>query len=246
MEELLTLLKQYGRFLELEDSIPYWQEQLPEMRTRIRELTVNRDGKQFALNALEEPNFFQRLLGRAEEKKEKLGKQLREVNAALSAAQWEQKALEEKIAEGKRELESLAGSREAYGQAKQAAVLSMAQESQLMMQEIAAFTPAAIAAADRILEALEAARFWMQEDARSRGVRSDNRKMEFLAQAAENANRLVEILAIMPEGCAGVGSYLKNPGGYIDAVTSEYAKLDRLNNAISQVRETRNQLGMLQ
>lgn len=246
MEELIAQLHAYGRFLELEDSIPYWEQQVPELKQRIRELTVNRDGKRFALNALENPNFFQRLLGKVEEKKEKAGKQLREVTAALNAAQWELKDLEEKITAGKRELESLAGSREDYAQAKRDTNLTSLQEGQLVMEEIAAFAPVAIAAADRILEALEEARPWAQEDARSRGVRPENRKLEFLSRAEENAKRLCAILSILPEGVAGMGSYLRAPGSYITGVTSECGQLDKLNQALDQVRETRNQLQMLQ
>lgn len=246
MEELTMRLKDYGRFLELEDSVPYWEAQLPESKARIRELTLNRDRKQFDLNALQDPNFFQRILGRTEEKKEKLNAQLREVTAALTAAQWEQKELEKGIAAGKQEMEALSNSREAYEKAKEAVSLTPAQESQLMMQEIAAFTPVALAAADRIIEALEDARFWMQEDAISRGVRPENRKLDFLSRAEENANRLRQILTIMPEGCGTIGSYLRDPDGYIVGVTSEFGQLDRLNNAISQVQETRNQLRMLQ
>lgn len=246
MEALTRLLNNYGRFLELEDSVPYWEAQKPELLARIRELKLNRDGKEIDLSNWEAPNFFQRLLGRVEEKKERLYKQLREATAAHEAAKQELDALEKKIAAGKRELESLTGSREAYEQAKGEAVLTTAQESQLMMQELAAFTPVALAAAERILEALEDARFWMQKDAVSRGVRPENRKMEFLSRAEENAQRLCSILSIMPEGCANIGSYLKSPKAYIYSVSSEFGQLDRLNLAVDQVRETRNQLRMLQ
>lgn len=246
MEALTALLKRYGRFLELEDNIPHWEGQRKELHERIRELQLNRDQKKWDLDHLENPNFFRRLFGKAEEKKEKLTKQLREVMSALTAAQWELDALEKKLEQGRQEVQTLSGSREDYERAKRDAALTSIQEGQLMMEELAAFTPAAIAAADRVLDALEEARPWMQEDARSRGVRPDNRKMELLSLAEKNAQRLCEILKIMPEGCAGVGSYLQDPGGYIDAVTSEFGRLDRLNNAIAQVRETRNQLGMLQ
>lgn len=246
MEELIACLHAYGRYLELEDSIPYWEQQLPEMKARIRELKINQNSKQVDLSALENPNFFQRLLGKIEEKKERRAKQLREVTAALNAAQWELKSLESKITTAKQELEALSGSREAYEQAKQNAVLSTGQESQLMMEEIAAFLPAALSAADRILEALEGAYFWMQKDAVSSGVCPNNRKLELLSDAEKSARRLCSILEMMPEGVATIGGYLCGPVGYITSVTSEYGQLDRLNLAITQVRETRNQLGMLQ
>lgn len=246
MDKILNCLHNYGRYLELEDAIPHWQQQRAEQKTRLDELRLNRAQKKWDLDHLENPGFFQRLLGKSEEKKEKLAKQLREVTAALNAAQWELEALDKQIESGKQELEALAGSREAYARARQEAALTTIQESQLMLQEIAALTPVALAAADRVIEALEEARPWMQNDIRYTAVSSGNRKMEYLALAAENAGRLVEILAAMPEGCANVGSYLRSPEGYVDAATMEYAKLDRLNSAMDQVRETRNQLRMLQ
>lgn len=246
MDKIIACLKKYGRYLELEDSIPYWEQQCADGKIRLGELRLNQAQKKWELEHLDNPGFFRRLLGRTEEKKEKLTKQLREVTAALNAAQMEQDAMEKRLAEGRQELESLGGSRERYAQAKQEAVLTSAEESQLMMQEIAALTPAALAAADRILEALEEARSWMQVDVRRTGVGSGNRKMEFLTMAAENAHRLVDILNLLPEGCADTGSYLKNPEGYVDAVTMEYARLDRLNHAMDQVCQTRNQLRLLQ
>lgn len=246
METLMEKLRQYGRFLELSDNVPYWESQIPELKERIEELKWNRDSKELELTWLKEPNFFQRLFGKVEEKKEKLHQQLSQATAAWNAAKWELEALEKKIAEGKQETEALCASREQYETAKAEALLSTAQESQLMMAELTAFTPAAIAAAERCLEALEDTRFWMQEDALRKGVRGVNQKMACLARAAENARRLVEILSIMPEGVASIGPYLRSPEGYVDAVTSEFKRLDRLNGAIDQVREIRNQLRMLQ
>ena len=246
MESLIQMLRDYGRYLSLEDSIPQWEQERAELKVRIGELRLSRDQMQWELDRLENPSLFQRLFGKAGDKKEKLTKQLREVTAALNAAVWERDALDKRMEEGKRELEALSGSRERYLQAKEEAKLSSMEESQLIMEEIAAFTPAAMDAADRVLDALESARPWMQWDVRYTGVSPTNRKMECLALAAENAHRLVDLLGILPEGCANIGSYLHAPEGYVDAVTMEYAKLDRLNNAINQVRETRNQLGMLQ
>ena len=246
MEALMEKLSAYGRYLELSDDIPYWESQVPELKERIKELEWNRWGKETELAGLQEPTFFQRLFGKVEEKKEKLHQQLSRATAAWNAAKWELEDLEKKINAGKETLEALSYSREDYEAAKQNAALTSAQESQLMMAELTAFTPAAISAADRCLEALEDARFWMQEDAVRKGVRDANQKMACLARAEENAVRLVQILSIMPEGAASVGRYLRSPEGYVDAVTSEFARLDRLNNAISQVRETRNQLRMLQ
>lgn len=246
MEALMEKLGAYGRYLELSDDIPYWESQIPELKERIRELEWNRWGKETELAGLQDPNFFQRLFGKVEEKKEKLHQQLSQATAAWNAAKWELEDLEKKISTGKETLEALAHSREAYEAAKQNAALTSVQESQLMMAELTAFTPAAISAAERCLEALGDARFWMQEDAVRKGVRDRNQKMACLSRAAENARRLMQVLSIMPEGVANIGAYLRSPEDYVDAVTSEFKRLDRLNSAIDQVRETRNQLRMLQ
>lgn len=246
MEALLEKLRAYGRFLELKDQLPHWESQIGDLKTRIRELKLNRDLKEIELSNLKDPNFFQRLFGRTEEKKEKLGQQVSQATAAWTAAKWELEDLEKRINAGKQELEALSGCREAYAQAKAEAQLTTIQEGQLMMEELAAFTPAALMAAQRILDALEDARPWMQKDALSKGVGQDNRKLACLAAAQRSAESLVQILGILPEGSANIGAYLRAPESYITAVTLETKQLDRLNNAISQVRETRNQLTMLQ
>lgn len=245
VEELIAKLNAYSRFLELEDSLPYWEGQRPERKTRIEELNWNRQQKELALAALENPNFFQKLLGRTEEKKERLSSQLREVMAAWTAAKWELEGLEKQITAGRQELETLRGSREAYEKAKMEAVPDPALESRLMMEEITAFAPAAMTTAGRVLEALEDARFWMQQDAVRKGVSHDNRKMEHLSAAEDGARRLAGILSVLPEGVAAVGSYLQDPHSYIYGVSSEFGQLDRLNRAQEQIRTVRNQLRIL-
>ena len=72
MEELIQKLHDYRRFLELEDSIPYWESLMPELADRIEELKWNKQQKELEMLQLKEPNFFQRVFGRAEEKKELL------------------------------------------------------------------------------------------------------------------------------------------------------------------------------
>lgn len=245
MDELLKKLKDYSRFLELQDSVPYWEGQIPELEARLDEMKWNLHQKELELLQLKAPNFFQRILGRAEEKKEKLSKQIREISAARTAAQWERDGLNKQIEEGKRELETLADSREIYDAARKEAVLTMAQESRLMMEEISAFAPVALETAWHVLTALEDARPWMRRDAMSNRVGEDNRRMEFLGKAEGAAIRLREILSVLPEGVADVGSYLQAPNAYINGVTSEFKQLDRLELAQEQIRNVRNQLKLL-
>ena len=66
MDELLKKMKDYSRFLELEDNIPYWESLMPELEDRIEELNWNKQQKELEMLQLKEPNFFQRLFGRAE------------------------------------------------------------------------------------------------------------------------------------------------------------------------------------
>ena len=245
MDDLLKKLNAYSRFLELEDSIPYWEAQIPELKDRVEEMKWNLQQKELELLQLKEPNFFQRIFGRAEEQKEKLAKQIRELTAARTAAQWELEGLEKQIEAGKQEFENLSGSREAYEAAKGETVLTPAQESRLMMEEITAFVPVALETAWHILEALEDARPWMRKDAMSSRVWEGNRRMECLGKAEAAANRLRGILSVLPEGVADVGSYLKAPNAFICGVTSEFKQLDRLELAQEQIRNVRNQLKLL-
>jgi hypothetical protein len=85
MEDLIKKLRDYSRFLELEDSIPYWESQIPELKYRLEEMKWNQQQKEMELLNLKEPNFFQRTFGRAEEKKERINRQIREISSAKTA-----------------------------------------------------------------------------------------------------------------------------------------------------------------
>ena len=124
-------------------------------------------------------------------------------------------------------------------------VLTVAQESRMMMEESSAFAPVALETANRALEALEEVRPWMQRDALTTRVGAANRKMECLYNAQTFTRRLRNILEVLPEGAATPGSSFQELYGYICGVTSEFKQLDRLNNAVEQVRTVRNQLRLL-
>ena len=150
MEQLLEKLRSYGRYLELEDNIPYWESQIPELKERLEEMKWNQQQKETELLSLKEPNFLQKIFGRAEEKKEKISAQIRQITSARTAAQWELESLEKQIVAGRQELESLEGSRSSYEAAREAVTLSAGQESQLMMEQITVFAPVALET-DRLL-----------------------------------------------------------------------------------------------
>lgn len=245
MDDLLNKMKAYSRFLELEDNIPYWENQIPELKARLSEMKWNLQQKEVELLQWKEPNFFQRIFGRAEEKRERLDQQIRELKAAQMAAQWELEGQEKKIAAGKQELEILADSRKDYESAKNSTVLTASQESRLMMEELSAFAPLAMETVNRALEALEDARFWMGKDALSSRVGQDNRKMECLYRAQDCTRRLLALLSVMPEGVASPGSSFANLYDYVCGVTSEFKQLDRLNDVVEQLRTVHNQLRLL-
>ena len=242
METLLKKMKDYSRFLELEDSIPYWEAQVPELENRIAEMKWNLNQKELELLQLKAPNFFQKMFGRAEEKKETLSGQIREIRAARTAAEWEAEGYQKKIRAGKQELEALTGSEEAYKTAKAELVLNTAQESWLLMEEITAFAPLALETAWRALTVLEEARPWIRSN---RLMVDGSRKMELLYRAQDHSRHLLKILAALPDGAAVPGSSFAELYAYICGATSEYKQMDRLENVQIQLRTVRNQLKLL-
>ena len=242
MEDLIKKLHAYSRFLELEDSIPYWESLIPELEDRIEELKWNKQQKELEMLQLKEPNFLQRLFGRAEEKKELLSRQIREITAAHSAAIWELEGLQKNLQEGKRELATLTDSRKDYEDAKAESMLSPGQESHLLMEQITVFAPLALETAWRALTTLEDARPWMRSN---RAMADGSRKMELLYRAQDYFRRLLKILAALPEGAADPCTGLENLYDYICGATSEYKQLDRLENVQIELRTLRNQLKLL-
>ena len=232
MESLLRKLDSFSRQLELEDNLPYWEGQKAELQARISELKENKRKKERELGLLKEPNLFHKLLGKSEEKRGRFRKQIEEITAAQTAACWELESITAKIESGEQELANLAGSRAAYEEAKTNVVLTPAQESRIMMAEITAFAPAALKTAERLLGNLENARFWIQKE---------NRDVTCLQDVESAANRLGDILSVLPEGVATIGSYLQSPVEYISGDDS----WNRLHQAQEQVRNVRNQLRLL-
>ena len=232
MKTTEQILEEYGRFLLLRDAVPGWEVQCGEGRTALREKKLDLDWKEVDMKNLENPNFFQRLLGRTEEKQEKARTAYREAAAEYTREKRHLEGLEQKLTEMKQELSALEGAEEAW-RSRQGEDIS----KELVRQNIA---PAALQAANLILEALEQAGEWMRVDARRRDVQQGNRKLEFLGLASGYALRLVDYLALMGMDPGQQGGYLRYPDSYITGVTSEYKQLDRLNGAMDQVRQVRS------
>lgn len=221
--------KRYGRYLYLEGRIPVLEEQIQNLGESLKVMKLDMDWKEIAVRNLEDPGFLDRLLGRVERKKEKAMSEWRDVKATYEIAKRKMEELEYQRKQEKEELTSLAESREEYEQAG-------------CPKEVEAFAPAALAAAERCLEALQYMLPHARRDVRTTYVHTGNRKMEFMQKAAEHARVLTQVLGLMPEGIAQTGSYFQYPEHYITAVTSEYAQLDRVEMAMNQVREVRKKL----
>lgn len=221
--------KNYGRYLSLEGRIPEMEEQVGNLKESLREMKLDMDWKEIAVRNLEDPGFWDRLLGRLEKKRELANSAWRESRATYEIAKRKLEELEFSLQQMKEEREALAGSRGEY-------------EAEGSPREVAAFLPAALEAAQRCIEALNNMLPHARRDAHTTYVRPGNRKMEFMAKAAENAQVLNRILALMPEGIVEPGRYFRCPEYYITEVTSEYQQLDRVEMAMNQVKAVRSEL----
>ena len=66
MDTLLEKLKDYSRFLELQDRFPCWESERQEKQMRLTELQRNLQQKQLQLDSLQAPAFFEKLFGKAD------------------------------------------------------------------------------------------------------------------------------------------------------------------------------------
>ena len=114
-----------------------------------------------------------------------------------------------------------------------------------MMEEISAFAPVALGTAGRIAEALEDACLWLPGDGQTASIPEDERRAACLEKAEAAALRLRDILAVLPEGAADTGSYLKDPRAYLKGSTPGTLRPDRLYQAREQIMTLRNQLRCL-
>lgn len=235
MEKWEEILTRYARFLELEGEIPELEEKDREKTAALKDRKWDMDWKELEARNLDNPNFFQRLLGKNEEKREAAWQLYREAAADYEREKREAEALQQQIFTKKEELAGLAY----YADAG----LQLFDHYEIPVERLQnALAPAMVKTANRILDALVQARRWMQEDARYKGVRSENRKLEFLSKASAETLRLRCLLEKVEVDFEGFGGYLKYPESYITAPTSEFKQLDRLNGAMEQVRALRGHL----
>lgn len=236
--QAVTLKQRLSRKVQLEDTIPQLQIRREELSETIPWLRTDLAAAKFDADKLENPGFFLRLLGRAEEKLVNARKAVRDASIAYDAAMRELAELEERIQKDTSELESLSGCREAYLRLLEQNCgdpRAVIWKEQLLCSE-------AICAVSQVIDALSGAHPSMVTDVRYRGVYEGNRKMEFLAAADQHAQTLRELLAQLPHNPVTIGASHHAPSAYVNSATMEHAQLDRLNIAIDQARKARSAL----
>lgn len=233
MDELLGKLRDCSRFLKLDGDLSDWEARADEERCRIQELREAISRKEAELAGQETSGFLKRFLGNTGGKKGKLEQQLGEQKAALKAARRDLEILENKTETAKAQRLLLAESREAYAAARKAASLTAAQETRLMLEELAAFGDPALALARKTLRSLETALLL--------GKDNENMKKMLLQEAVENAKNLQTVLRLLPEGFAESGSCLSDPDIWLCEKDSSETQRS-LSLAVSQLQNLSNQL----
>lgn len=238
MEKVLQELKNYSRWLQLENTFPRLEEALEEAK----ELRINAGGRlrlaQWEQERLENPGFFQKLKGGLEERREEIYREQRAAQAQVQEARREVQLREQELQSARQEFAALSGSWEAYLREK-------ARLGQAVEGETELLTCICIGLTKDCQEALEQARPWMRADTLRRGVSYENRKLEFLAIAGEKAAAIRAILEQLPEDSAEIPGYLRNPEGFILGYTMEFKQLDQVNLAIEQIWQLRQKLKTL-
>lgn len=238
MERVLQELKNYSRWLQLEVKIPDLEEALAEAK----DFRIGADGNvrvaQWEMERLEKPGFFQRLKGDLEDRKEEVRRQMRTAQTQLQQAQEEEELRRKALEDARAEFTELSGSWNTYLQEKERFGQTVEGEKELL-------TGICMGLTKDCQEALEQARPWMRQDTLRRGVSFENRKLEFLALAADRAVRINAILEQLPEDAVEKPAYLRNPEGYVTGYTMEFKQLDQVNNAIEQIWDLRQKLKAL-
>ena len=186
------------------------------------------------LLSLDSPNFFLKLMPAKLEKKRELAQaEIRAHTAALEKAKRDLEAKRYALEALEQEYQSLLPRREEYAAGKGSFPAEL--EQHLACCE-------GIHVAGRVLFYLAESKKHQRNHTRNDFGWDDNRQMEFMSMAAQEAKKLKELLDRLPTPLTLKGSYLSWPEHYITEPTSYYAQMDRMNLAIDTVRDVRRQL----
>jgi len=184
-------------------------------------------------------SLLDKLSGKWEEKREALQHSVRRVKAELAAAKQE---LTQVRAEQDRILSQLQPLRGLGETVDLAETLEPRQREWILRLEARLATKTLIDALECNLAELESAQEWARPQSRIEAIPGQT-KYQHLARADACAKQCCEAL----ERIAACGilleihPYFTNPTGYISGVAAQYAQLDRINQALGGIRETRKQ-----
>lgn len=228
------------RLIVVEEQIPALQQECNNLKDAVNEAASNVVITKWEVNALENPGFFTRLMGRLEEKKQKAWTAYRSAVAEKENADRAYQEKTDQLTALQNELSQLLPARERYSLEKESLRAIDPEEFGRMEMHWAAIE--GVSSAWKILSYLQEAQKWMRVDAVRTRVSGDNRKMEFLQLAEQEVHRLSAFVAVFPESEVSPGNYIRQPEFYITGVSSEYRQLDKLELAMNQVRSVRDQL----
>lgn len=247
MEHLLDLMNRAARFTELELQLPLLNEQHAFLQETAADRKQERDWAVLEAKNWENPDFFQRLLGRVAEKQEKAQAEARSAAAAYEAAKRELDELEHTLSARQQEHDALAGSREAYHRERQIFLSAATEEERYQLQEaqIDAFRPVAITCLRLIRKDLNRSHAWMQKNERPRYHGYETRQMEYWHLADRHAEILQTLLPCFPENSITLGASMTCPSEYIRSASMNLAQLDRVNIAVEQSLRVQEQIEKL-
>lgn len=224
MDEIYELLTKAGRFWLLEDEMPGLVLRREELEKQVKSLKSDLGWAKLEVKNLEQPGFFQRLLGRHEEKLEQAQAEVRRIAAAHAQAQRELEALESELRERQTELEALRPDVEHYARLKS----TCPDQDALAQKEALVRCPVAVNAAERCIAALEK-------------CRRSPVSMDRLNQAEHELPLLRSVVDHLPQVCQSPGPYLRSGMQWIRAV-SGYAQIDRAELAKLEIRALQDRL----
>ena len=246
MAQLQELLANAAKLEELELQIPELQIRQKELQENLARQKEERDWARLEAKNLEEPGFFLRLFGKAEQKREKAQEEARQAAAAYEHTKREVENLEYQMDILQKNCDALSGSREAYELARTEYLAGADGAAQQLREwEIDAFRPVAIETVRKIRQALYAARGWMQKEIQNRYYNRETRRMACFQMADEYAEKLQSLTKYFPEGKVTLGASMSSPHAYIREVSTNLSQVDRLNIAIEQSLRVQEQLESL-
>ncbi len=237
MQQVTDFQTRIHRRQELEAYLPQLQSRLEQEKEVLSQRQLEAAVAKYELKKLENPGFFRRLLGTSQES---VAMARQKVSAAASVrdqAQAEKNRLQEQTDAARSEMESLSGVREEF-----LAFLEAHTDRAFLLPVQQLTCQLALEEASTILEALEAAHSGARKDALTDRVPAGRKKLDYFHFAQERRQYLLRLLAQIQGHNIALEQYLRFGTAYITGVTSEFKQLDRLNAAISQIREVRKHL----